>query len=521
MEPTRDSIHSSIYTLNDDVLLNIFHLYQLDIGDEGVDGVGLIIRNWDRQRWWYKLARVCRRWRYLMLESRSQLDLHLVCTYGVPVADMIAHSPSLPLTISYGDRGREMTAEDEEGALIALSHRDRVSRIALWMPGPKLGKFIMTLEDQFPILDRFTIVSLTEEESSLKLPQTFQAPNLRHVDMWYTALPIRSPLLTPTGNLAYLWLAGIPRSAYFPPSYLLTRLSGMPQLETLGIIFHSPLPSRDVVRQLSDTPIMNHITLPNLRLFAFGGVNTYLEGLLSRMSAPVLGVLLVFLSNQLTLTLSHLLQFVQTSQNLGFTSVELAFDTNAVTLIADPHRGLWKCPLYLQIMCRHLDWQVVSAVQILGTFSPLLSVVEKLTLNHVEHNRSSEWHNEVDRTQWRELLRPFSNVKVLHLQNELVLEFSRSLHMEGDEMPLELLPSLEELSHSGPDVDGAFNRFIDERQTAGHPVRLVSRQWRSVKGRGGDAESGLTDFDTRNMTYMTSLYLFDSYTCACPIRSLM
>jgi hypothetical protein len=48
--------------------------------------------------------------------------------------------------------------------------------------------------------------------------------------------------------------------------------------------------------------------------------------------------------------------------------------------------------------------QVASAVKNFGTLSPMLSVAEKVTLSHKEHNQSSEWHSEVDRTQGRELL---------------------------------------------------------------------------------------------------------------------
>jgi hypothetical protein len=75
----------------------------------------LLNYRWDRQRWWYKLAQVCRHWRNIILESPSWLDLHIYCTNGVPVADMLAHSPPLPLTIDYHILNREMTAEDESG----------------------------------------------------------------------------------------------------------------------------------------------------------------------------------------------------------------------------------------------------------------------------------------------------------------------------------------------------------------------------------------------------------------------
>jgi hypothetical protein len=476
IEPINNRRPSPICILNDDVLLNIFHLYRLGVPDEYEDRNGKQTFDWGRQRWWYMLAQVSRRWRHVILGSPSRLDLHLLCTYGVPVADMLAHSPPLPLIVSYIDPDREMTTEDEEGVLLALLHSDRVRRISLKTPASKLGKFITALDDQFPILERVYMRPQSKEDTRLIFPQTFQAPHLRHLNLVYTALPTRSPLLTTTGDLVTLRLMGIPRSAYFPPGFILARLSLLPQLERLGIAFHSPLPNRDVVKQLWDIPTMTHVTLPNLRLLIFGGVSTYIEGLLERIGAPVLDTLQIRLFNQLTFTVPRLSQFLQASENRTFHTVELAFKSHFVHFIADPHRSEWNPPLRLEIMCRHLDWQVASAVQILGTISPVLSVVENLTLSYGEHDPPSEQHNEIDRTQWHELLRPFGNVKTLYVENNLVEELSHSLCPEEGEVSLALLPNLQELQYSGggSNVRDAFTPFINERQTAGHPVCLTS-----------------------------------------------
>ena len=134
-------------------------------------------------------------------------------------------------------------------------------------------------------------------------------------------------------------------------------------------------------------------------------------------------------------------------------------------------------------MCRHLHWQVSSAAQILNTLQPVLSVVEKLTLIYHEHDQSSEWHNEVDRTQWRQLLRPFTNLKMLRVQDELIGKLARSLQAEDGEPPLELLPNLKEVQYSGgDDVRVAFIPFIDERQVAGHPVKLTAVDNAEIQG---------------------------------------
>ena len=90
------------------------------------------------------------------------------------------------------------------------------------------------------------------------------------------------------------------------------------------------------------------------------------------------------------------------------------------------------------------------------------------------HNDPSEEHNEVDRTEWRKLLRPFRNVKTLRVGKGLFNDLSRCLELEDGEFPFELLPELQELRYFGSsDTGGAFTSFINTRRNAGRPVTLV------------------------------------------------
>jgi hypothetical protein len=50
-------------------------------------------------RWWYKLVQVSRKWRYILLTSPIPPGIRPLCTYDVLGADMLPHSPPLPLTI--------------------------------------------------------------------------------------------------------------------------------------------------------------------------------------------------------------------------------------------------------------------------------------------------------------------------------------------------------------------------------------------------------------------------------------
>ncbi len=119
-------------------------------------------------------AQVCRRWRRLILGSASHLRLCLVCTQGTPVADMLAHSPPLPLIIDYQVDHHNVTAGDEEGIMLALQHRDRVRRISLRVrPVPSLQKTITAINDEFPILEFLSIVAPPNHNAHLILPSSF------------------------------------------------------------------------------------------------------------------------------------------------------------------------------------------------------------------------------------------------------------------------------------------------------------------------------------------------------------
>ena len=100
--------------------------------------------------------------------------------------------------------------------------------------------------------------------------------------------------------------------------------------------------------------------------------------------------------------------------------------------------------------------------------------MENLTFQYEEHSHSSEEHNQVDRTGWRRLLRPFRSVKTIRIVGGLVEELSFCLKLEDGELPLELLPELNELTYYGSGNTGdAFTPFINARRNAGRPVTLV------------------------------------------------
>jgi hypothetical protein len=251
----------------------------------------------------------------------------------------------------------------------------------------------------------------------------------------------------------------------------------MPQLETLDIAFRYPVANRDVQRELLRRPRMTQVTLPKLCWFAFKGASAYLEALLLCMMAPRLASVQVIFFNQLSFSLPHLQTFLNTAENLRFGSAKLVFMPHGVSMSVYPHEGARMYAMSVDVRCGHVDWQVASSAQIFSVLREALSTVEDLTLEYRRRVVSSEWRNEADRTQWRDLLRPFNNVKTLRMNPGLVDQLSHSLQLDDGESPTELLPELKELSYSPFSLSSihSFIPFIDARRIAGRPVTLIRR----------------------------------------------
>ena len=425
------SLTASIHILDDDSLLNVFYLYRpFLLGEDDKDENSPLIGGnggWDRGWWWYKLTHVCQRWRNIILGSAAYLDVSLVCTNSTPVADMLAHSPFLPLIIEYNlDEDEDMATEDEEGAILALKQYDRVHRVRLKMPPSSLQKLIVTMDEEYPILEYLIIAHRDEDDSAvLTFPETLQAPHLRHLALIGFALPIASRLLTTAVCLITLFVAMVHPSTYFYPNTLLQWLSFMPQLETIVIDFYFPHRSRHVGGQFTRTAITTPVTLPNLRCIRFYGVTAYLEALLFRLSAPRLENLQIVFFNQLMFSVPRLLHFVDTTENLRFKTARFYFSDENVDVEVYPYEEAKMYALSIIVNCCHLDWQVSSVAQIFSALSPVFSSVEHLTFEHRKHSRSSEEHNEVYRSEWLKLLHSFRNVKTLRIATGLVEDLSR------------------------------------------------------------------------------------------------
>jgi len=234
---------------------------------------------------------VCQRWRHLILGSTSYLGLCLLCTQGIPVADMLVYSPPFPIIIDHFHKERHihddrMTENNVEGIILALAYHDHMHRIHFQTPLLTPEEVIVPIDSKFPMLEYLCIVPM--HNMNILLPKTFQAPQLRHLILVNLIHPIESPLLSATTSLVALSLVNIPPSTHLQPDKLLHQVSLMPQLEILWIGFDPSSSDNYVDLDLMHMDNATHITLPHLCFFEFCRFNTYSGVLLSRITTPYL-----------------------------------------------------------------------------------------------------------------------------------------------------------------------------------------------------------------------------------------
>ena len=375
---------------------------------------------------------------------------------------MLAHS-SLPLIIDNLGHNHDITADDQEGIILAFQHCNRVRRIRLCFERASiLQKLINALDGEFPILESLYVMP-REYNWLLNLPETFRAPYLRH-------LLLGSPRLTTIGNLVSKSPHPIPIAVH--QNALFQWLSLMPQLEVLGITISYYFDrTASLSSLLMRTPIMTRVTLPNLRWLGFQGPSTQLKELLPQVTIPHLEKLQVYFLNKLTLSAPHQ-QVMNTLGNLPLNAIMLIFLEEYIDVMSYPHKGARTYTSCMTLDGRSLNWQVGSAADFCHVLSTVFFAVEHLTLKYDRQlNSSSE---EPDRSQWRKLLGSFGGAKTLYVDSELVEQLSYALQPGEGESPMELLPELQELSYPAIASSlNAFTQFIDARQRAGGPVTIV------------------------------------------------
>ncbi|KAF8269952.1 hypothetical protein EI94DRAFT_868682 [Lactarius quietus] len=393
--------------------------------------------------------------------------MHIQCTNGTPIVDILDHIPPLPLLLDYSGTITEL---DELGIYHALRLHDRVRRIDLHLLPSILHKYLALMDEHFPILEHLSLSFTAEKFATLTLPKPFRAPNLRHLDIPGIGSPKRLRLLISTVSLVTLALRNIQTSSYFRPRLLVARLGSLPQLEELSIGFSIPIPRPNAEIELFGE-LGATVTLPNLKTLMFRGVSAYLESLVAQIRVPLLGTLDITLFNQTAFALPHLSHLINNTEGFMLPAAKVYFNHDGVSIImAQPGSRWFDGPFRLRVMCKQLDWQIDCAAQICSTLVHTLSGVELCTLDPYTKTLPSELKNgEIDSTTWQELLRSFIGLKELYVYGGLLEELSRALLADGVGAEPGFLPGLQSIVAE----DNLFARFINARRAVGHPVLFL------------------------------------------------
>ena len=445
--------------LNQDTLLQIFIHYRLQHKE-----------HWNTRFPWLKLTHICRRWRDLVYDSSSVLDMRLLLTNNSPSIQTLSHFPPLPLVITYSDR-MAIAPKDEINLLFGLQQYGRVRQVDLRAPSSSFRMWFRKMNRPFPGLEELSLSSTTTE-TSLVLPDTLQAPGLRHLALGGIGLP--TALLSSTIALSTLSLTQIRASCYFPPRHLVTLLQVLPCIEELTISFSISIPRPSSEGELLLAPIPP-VALPNLRLLKFEGVDVYLDNLVAQINTPLLERLDLTLHFDIGFTLVNLTEFIQRTEGFTCLVCRVIFNKDGASIVAgydEQQQGVGKSSLHVNVNCKSLDWQIGSAADVCSALGEVLSTVEDLTLDLHVIGMPSDWESTLDSVLWHELLLPFTGVKKLHIGSSLSLELSNALESDTEGL---FLPSLQELEVSlkTDHVINALAVLIETRETVGRPIHLL------------------------------------------------
>ena len=405
--------------------------------------------------------------------------MHLLLTNDSPSIDTLSHLPPLPVVINYSDRTETIARRDEGHIHLGLQQHGRVRCVLLQAPSSSLRVWLEPMNKLFPKLEELSLLSTTIEETNLMLPETLQAPHLRHLSLHGIGFPKGLSLLSSAIALSTLTLTHIGASCYFPPRHLVTRLQSLPHLEELSIGFAIPIPLPSNERELLPAPIPP-VTLPALRRLTFRGVDAYLDNLVAQINTPLFERLGLTLNFDLAFTLVNLTEFIHRTGWFKCLVAQVIFHRYGASIDAGYYeqqgkpRGIWK--FNLRVNCEPLDWQIDSATQVCIALGKVLSAVEELTIDLDEDGMPSDWENTLDSMAWYELLLPFIGVKKLHIGSSLTFELSQALESVTGGLVLDLLPELQKLEVQ-LEIDNAkkeFSSFIETRESVGRPVHLLA-----------------------------------------------
>lgn len=209
----------------------------------------------------------------------------------------------------------------------------------------------------------------------------------------------------------------------------------------------------------------------------FKGASEYLEDLVARIDAPLLHSLDTTFFHQLIFDTPHLSRFVSRLPALkehNQAQARVVFSGSQISVVfLRGQRGLFG----MRISCTQADWQLSSLAHICASSFPqvLIPTVEHL---YLVDNRDFQpnWLDDMENSQWLEILRPFTALKNLYLSKGLAPCVAPPLQelvggRVGESLPALQNLCLEELHPLGP-IEEAFEKFVAARRLSNRPMAI-------------------------------------------------
>src|SRR5712672_4452144 len=456
----------TIDVLPDDVLVEIFFYVNIT-GD------------WDIRNPWHALVDVCRRWRYVVYSSPRRLDLRFEYRGYGPMSEVPDAWQALPVILTSSSDGHPNSRQrwDNRVAALESEHYNRICEIEIFgMTKLRWKRFVAAMQKPFLAL---TELKITVYGVVPVLPDSFlggSAPRLQALFLGSIPFPSIPKLLLSAHGLVRLTLWDIPDSGYFSPDAMATALTVMTRLESLHLQFRSPRSRPDPASRPLLPPTRS--VLPALTKLTFEGVHEYLEDLLARIDTPLLYKLFIMSFMDLDFDVSQLHRLIGHAEEFkAYNHAKVVIFDCSIDLSLHPKTGSldYSRRLELRIKCRELDWQLSSLAQFCSPSFPLISTLEELEIRESKLP-SSHWKDDMEDTQWLELLNSFNALKNLYLTCGVAQRVCGALQEVSGERATEVLPALRNIFVDGfrslEHIQEAIRPFAAARQLSGHPVAI-------------------------------------------------
>jgi hypothetical protein len=369
-----------------------------------------------------------------------------------------------------------------DNVIAALELRDRVDKIDLRAHGvcsSLLKQLLAAMQEPFLEL---TSLKLATYDKLRVIPDSFlggSAPRLQVLSLERIPYPGLPKLLLSSTRLVTLSLLKTPHSGYISPEAMVTALSTLTRLEILTLEFQSTQSRPD--QECRHLPPPTRYILPSLTQFGFAGVSEYLEEFMAHIDTPLLNDLDIHFLNDLGLDTLQFIQFISRTPNLNapqWEEADIVFHLRAavVSLCSETSN----CSLMVKISCGDIDRQLLSSLEQVCTALPHTPVLERLYI-HESTGERAYWKDDIEDTQWLELLHPFTSARNLHICKRIARRIVPALQDLVGAESTQVLPALQSIFLEGrrPSeyVQRGLGWFVDGRQEAtGHTIHIIPRE---------------------------------------------